>query len=231
MYFPNEKRDYCPMFSHDEIWIAIDKLANAAGYSTSGLAKKAGLDPTAFNRSKRMSPEGKPRWPSTESLAKVLSVTNVTMNEFIMFIETDHIHITTVSTTPVKKSIPVIGCVQAGGQGFFTDAGYPQGEGWDYVELPGFTPKDESTYALEVNGDSMEPLYRQGDILVVSPEAGIRRGDRVIVKTKDGQVMAKELQRQTTTKIELKSLNPAHADMVFEPQEIDWIARVLWVSQ
>ena len=219
------------MFSHNEIWIAIDKLASVAGYSTSGLAKKAGLDPTAFNKSKRMSPEGKPRWPSTESLAKILSVTNVTMNEFILFIESNHIEINLHRAAPLPKSIPVIGCVQAGGQGYFTDAGYPQGEGWDYVDLPGFTPKDESSYALEVSGDSMQPLYRDGDILVVSPEAGIRRGDRVIVKTRDGQVMAKELNRQTTTRIELKSLNPAHEDIIFSPADIEWIARVLWVSQ
>ena len=219
------------MFSHDDIWVAIDKLASATGYSTSGLAKKAGLDPTAFNRSKRMSPEGKPRWPSTESLAKILSVTNITMNEFFTYIQTDHILISTTHASPPTKTIPVIGCVQAGAAGYFTDAGYPNGQGWDYVDLPGFAPKDESTYALEVSGDSMEPLYRDGDILVVSPESGIRRGDRVIVKTQDGQVMAKELKRQTTSRIELKSLNPAHDDIIFTPQDIEWIARVLWVSQ
>lgn len=215
------------MFNHDDIWIAIDKLANVSGYSTSGLAKKAGLDPTAFNRSKRMSPEGKPRWPSTESLAKILAVTNVTMNEF-----TTYIHVETSNVkNAIKKSIPVIGCAQAGEQGFFTDAGYPQGEGWDYVDLPGFTPKDDSTYALEVSGDSMEPLYRDGDIIVLCPESNIRKGDRVVVKTTDGQVMVKELQRQTNTKIELKSLNSNHNDITFNPSQIDWIARVLWVSQ
>ena len=215
------------MFNHDDIWIAIDKLANNSGYSTSGLAKKAGLDPTAFNRSKRMSPEGKPRWPSTESLAKILAVTNVTMHEFTTYIQIETSNI----SNAVKKSIPVIGCAQAGAEGYFTDAGYPQGEGWDMVELPGFTPKDDTTYALEVSGDSMQPLYRDGDIIVVCPESNIRKGDRVVVKTTDGQVMAKELQRQTTTKIELKSLNADHNDIMLTPSEIDWIARVLWVSQ
>lgn len=219
------------MFSHNEIWVAIERLANAAGYSTSGLAKKAGLDPTAFNRSKRMSPEGKPRWPSTESLAKILAVTNITMNEFITFIHSETIEFSSRPSSSVKKGIPVIGCVQAGGAGYFTDAGYPQGEGWDHVDLPGFTPMDESTYALEVSGDSMEPLYKDGNILIVSPESSIRRGDRVVVKTKDGQVMVKELQRQTTTKIELMSLNPEHECMTFAPSDIEWVARVLWVSQ
>jgi len=212
------------MFTHDDIWVAIDRLAKSTGYSTSGLAKKAGLDATAFNRSKRMSPEGKPRWPSTESLAKILAVTNVTMNEFITYI---HVETTTILT----KSIPVIGCAQAGESGFFTDAGYPQGEGWDYVDLPGFAPKDDTTYALEVSGDSMLPLYRNGDIIVVSPEEQIRKGDRVVVKTMDGQVMAKELIKQTNQKIALKSLNIDHGDITLDPTEIDWIARVLWVSQ
>ena len=212
------------MFDHKDIWVAIDKLANDSGYSTSGLAKKAGLDPTAFNRSKRVSPEGKPRWPSTESLSKILAVTNVTMQDFITYIHVE-------STQTNAKKIPVIGCVQAGQSGYFTDAGYPVGEGWDTVELPGFAPKDNTTYALEVNGDSMEPLYRDGDIIVVCPESQIRKGDRVVVKTRDGQVMAKELLKRTATKIELKSFNPTHETIALAPSEVEWIARVLWVSQ
>jgi phage repressor protein C with HTH and peptisase S24 domain len=216
------------MFSHDDIWTAIDKLANASGYSTSGLAKKAGLDPTAFNRSKRVSPEGKPRWPSTESVAKILSVTDVTMSEFMTYIQVES---TNITTRIQRKSIPVIGCAQAGAEGFFTDAGYPQGEGWDHVDLPGFSPQDDTTYALEVSGDSMEPLYRDGDIIVVSPETAIRKGDRVVVKTRDGQVMAKELARKTTSKVELKSFNPAHDVITLPLQDVEWIARVLWVSQ
>lgn len=218
------------MFSHSDIWVAIDRLAKSAGYSTSGLARKAGLDPTAFNKSKRLSPEGKPRWPSTESLAKILSVTNVTMNDFITLIEVET-YVSTVASPTITKAIPVIGYTQAGSEGYFDDAGYPLGEGWDSVELPGFTPIDDSTYALEVTGNSMEPLYREGDIIVVSPASDIRRGDRVVIRTTDGQVMAKEMVRQTTTKLELRSLNPDHNNKVFTPHDIQWIARILWVSQ
>lgn len=222
------------MFSHSDIWVAIDRLASSAGYSTSGLARKAGLDPTAFNKSKRMSPEGKPRWPSTESLAKILSVTHVTMNDFITLIEIESIHPLPDygdRRSAPAKAIPVIGYTQAGTAGYFDDAGYPHGEGWDSVELPGFTPVDDTTYALEVTGDSMQPLYREGDIIVVSPVSDIRRGDRVVVKTADGQIMAKELIRRTTTKLELRSLNPDHKDHIFTPRDIQWIARILWVSQ
>ena len=74
---------------------------------------------------------------------------------------------------------------------------------------------DEHAYALEVSGNSMEPAYRDGTIIMVSPAAPVRRGDRVVVKTKDGEVMAKELKRRTAKSIELRSFNPdaqgAHA--------------------
>ncbi len=75
------------MLTHDQIWLALDRLAKTFGYSPSGLAKQAGLDPTSFNKSKRLSPDGKPRWPSTESVAKVLAVTGATMSEFISLID------------------------------------------------------------------------------------------------------------------------------------------------
>lgn len=71
------------MLTHELIWQAIDRLAAAKGYSPSGLAKQAGLDPTTFNKSKRVSTDGKPRWPSTESIAKILAVTGATMSEFL----------------------------------------------------------------------------------------------------------------------------------------------------
>lgn len=75
------------MFTHAQIWRAIDKLAEQRGYSTSGLAKRAGLDPTTFNRSKRITRDGKPRWPSTESISKILSVTEVMLSDFVIWVE------------------------------------------------------------------------------------------------------------------------------------------------
>ena len=71
-----------PALTHDWIWQAIDALASRKDLSASALAKLAGLDATAFNRSKRFTPEGRPRWPSTESIAKILEVTGTTLDEF-----------------------------------------------------------------------------------------------------------------------------------------------------
>lgn len=77
------------MLTHEQIWKALDRLAQSNGYSSSGLAKKAGLDPTSFNKSKRHSPDGKPRWPSTESISKVLAVTGATMSDLMDLVDGD----------------------------------------------------------------------------------------------------------------------------------------------
>lgn len=208
------------MFTHDEIWSALDRLAGALSTSPSGLARSAGLDPTSFNKSKRFGANGKARWPSTESLAKVLSVANIGFEDFAAMAG-DH---------PMQgPNVPVIGLAQAGDGGFFDDSGYPVGEGWDEVRMPGRL--DDKVYALEIQGDSMWPLFRAGDRVVVAPNELVRKGDRVVVKTREGEVLAKELIKKTTTRVELKSLNPEFEDRSFHMREIDWMARIVWVSQ
>ena len=74
------------MLRHEDIWRALDKLAQEHGLTPSGLARRAGLDATTFNRSKRMSREGKLRWPSTESVAKVLDITNCSLSHLVELI-------------------------------------------------------------------------------------------------------------------------------------------------
>jgi len=210
------------MLTHADIWLAIDTLAREHGLSPSGLARRAGLDPTTFNKSKRMTREGKARWPSTESISKILQATGAGVDEFVGYILAE-------GGGRISQRLPVIGYAQAGGEGYFDDAGYPTGSGWDEVEFPGVT--DVNAYALEVSGESMVPVYRDGDLLIVSPAAGVRRGDRVVVKTVDGEVMAKELQRQSALKVELVSVNISHADCTLRTEDVAWIHRVIWVSQ
>jgi phage repressor protein C with HTH and peptisase S24 domain len=208
------------MLTHNQIWTAIDRLAARAGLSPSGLAKKAGLDPTTFNKSKRITPDGRARWPSTESVAKSLAATGVSVDAFVRLIG---------NQKQPLQSVPLIGLAQAGAGGYFDDGGFPVGKGWEEIAFP--SVNDEHAYALEISGDSMKPAYRDGDVIVVSPAAPIRRGDRVVVKTKDGEVMVKELRRKTSKSVELKSLNSEHRDRTFPMSEILWIARIMWASQ
>ena len=116
------------------------------------------------------------------------------------------------------QAVPLIGLAEAGAGGYFDDGGFPVGKGWDEIAFPAVN--DEHAYALEVSGDSMQPAYRDGTIILVSPSAPIRRGDRVVVKTTEGEVMAKELKRRTAKSIELKSLNVAHADRTLATADV-----------
>ena len=206
--------------THAQIWNALDRLAARAKLSASGLAKKAGLDPTTFNKSKRITPDGRARWPSTESVAKALAATAVSVDTFVSLI-TDH--------AGVAQAVPLIGFAEAGAGGFFDDGGFPVGKGWDEIAFPAVN--DENAYALEISGDSMIPAYRDGDVIIVSPASPVRRGDRVVVKTKRGEVMVKELKRQTAKQVELKSLNTAHPERTLSLDDVVWIARIVWASQ
>jgi len=209
------------MLTHSQIWTALDRLAAHAKLTPSGLAKKAGLDPTTFNKSKRITPEGRPRWPSTESVAKSLAATGTSVETFM----------TLLSETgkPAITNVPLIGFAEAGTGGYFDDGGFPVGKGWEEIAFPQVT--DEHAYALEISGDSMKPAYRDGDVIIVSPAAPVRRGDRVVVKTRDGEVMVKELRRKTSKTVELKSLNSEHRDRTLSMSDVLWIARIMWASQ
>jgi phage repressor protein C with HTH and peptisase S24 domain len=208
------------MLTHGQIWTALDRLAERAGLSASGLAKRAGLDPTTFNRSKRITPDGRERWPSTESVAKALAATNSSFDTFVTLIGD--------GARPVQ-SVPLLGLAEAGHGGHFDESGFPSGKAWDEAALP--AANDEHAYALEISGDSMKPAYRDGDVVVVSPGTPIRRGDRVVVKTRSGEVMVKELKRRTAKALELQSLDPGHVERTLAAADVAWIARIVWASQ
>ncbi|MBP2447550.1 S24 family peptidase [Rhizobium leguminosarum] len=233
------------MLSHDQIWGAIDRLAERHDLTPSGLARRAGLDPTSFNKSKRLSADGRLRWPSTESIAKVLDATGASVEQFLVFLRPDAGLSGQLAGPlagqvagqpdgafpPQGSSIPLLGFAQAGAGGFFDDGGFPVGHGWDVVEFPAAPAQKSGVYALEVQGESMLPLYRDGDVLIVAPGAQVRRNDRVVVRTCEGEVMAKVLLRQSPRSIELMSLNPEHANRTLELSDVDWIARIIWASQ
>jgi phage repressor protein C with HTH and peptisase S24 domain len=209
------------MLTHAQIWMAIDRLAARAKLSASGLAKRAGLDPTTFNKSKRITPDGRARWPSTESVAKSLAATGATLDQFVALIAEE--------APPPGKSVPLINFIEAGASGRFDDNGFPAGEGWDAIPFPAV--EDTHAYALEITGDSLLPAYRDGTRIIVSPAAPIRRGDRIIVKARSGGVTLRELKRKTAKTLELKSLVPHQADSMLTTEDVLWVARIVWASQ
>src|ERR1700689_4898802 len=108
------------MLTHPQIWRAIDALAARNGMSPSGLAKLAGLDPTTFNKSKRSAANGKLRWPSTESIAKILTATGASPEDFVGLLSGAE-----GRAKSRTRMVPLIGMAQAGNEGYFDDAGFP----------------------------------------------------------------------------------------------------------
>jgi len=190
--------------------------------SPSGLARAAGLDATTFNKSKRKSPEGKLRWPNTDSLARILEATGESLNGFVSLIGPS-------GGNADKRTLPMLAYNEAGRAGLFDETGLPTGRGWDEFELPAVS--ETGAYALKITGSGLEPTYRSGDLLIVSPATPIRRGDRVVIKSRKGDVAVRELVRRTGKRIELRSLNAAREDRAYAPDELRWMARIIWVSQ
>ena len=210
------------MLNHKDVWDGIDRMAAATGLSASGLARRAGLDPTTFNKSKRVNAQGKPRWPTTESISKILEATEMNLSDFVRFVGA-------AAGAGHGPRYPLIGLAKAGLGGYFDDGGLPAGAGWSEVEGPDVG--DETAYALEITGESMLPVYRPGDRIIVSPGATIARGDRVVVKTVDGEIMAKELIGKTGKETALKSINDDHDDPVLATGDVLWMHRIVWASQ
>jgi phage repressor protein C with HTH and peptisase S24 domain len=208
------------MLTHAQIWSAIDRLASRAGLTASGLARRAGLDPTTFNKSKRITAAGRARWPSTESIAKALVATETALETFVGLID---------GGGGAARPVPLIGLAEVRTGAHFGDNRFPAGDGCREIAFPMLN--DEHARALQISGRAMEPAYRDGDIIVVSPSAPLRRGDRVVVRTKTGEVLANELKRRTAKSIELKSLDGEHADRTLPMADVAWIARILWASQ
>ena len=167
------------MISHEDIWRALDLLATERGMTPSGLARAAGLDSTTFNPSKRMTSSGRPRWPGTESLARTLSATGISLEGFGRLMTghgdrlggTHHAHLMIVPFSELGQAE------------LFDESGLPSGDRWETWDFHGLA--DHHSYAVLVDSDNMEPIFRAGTVLVVSPTAAIRQHARGLLHGPD----------------------------------------------
>ncbi len=208
------------MLTHSQIWSAIDALAFRLGHTPSALAKRAGLDATTFNRSKRVSADGHPRWPSTESIAKILAATGVDIDDFMTIL-------TGSAREAAATSMPFRPLDQFDAEACDIN-GRPQGEGWDQIQTLAGGQGDH--FALGIAGDAYAPVYFDGDIIIASPSAPRRRGDKVLLLDQDGSITLAELGHATAAQIHLRGLNGAELDPR-KTSDVRLMARILWVSQ
>jgi phage repressor protein C with HTH and peptisase S24 domain len=208
------------MLSHKQIWGAIDALAARSGHSPSGLARAAGLDPTTFNKSKRLGPQGRLRWPSTESLSKVLHVTGASLDDFVSLVSKAN------GSRPPMRTVPFISMKDVQKKKVFDENGDLIAKAWDKFAFPDIS--DERAFAIEISNDVAAPVFRNGHVVVVSPSAELRKGDPVVLKADPG-CMVMRLARQTAKKLDLKSFNPSLDDLTLPREAIEWMARIVWV--
>lgn len=102
-----------------------------------------------------------------------------------------------------RACVPLISWVRAGDWAHVADLLQP-GEAYEWVET-GVTVQPH-TFALRVEGDSMEPEFAPGTILVVEPEMDAHPGDYVIAKNGDDEATFKQLVRDGAD-LYLKPLN------------------------
>ena len=193
------------MLTHRQIWAAIDALALRFDLSVSGLAKKAGLDATTFNKSKRLTGDGKERWPTTESLSKILVATQTSLDEFIRLMPYEE----------GQDSNPGFGEEE---QKAILPDSFLTGGPNDYLYLQDFE-------------DYMEPLYRAGDQLIVSIREKFKEGDRIVVKLNDGRVIPGIFKKKDKSGVKISALNIEVESLDFSHDDIDWLAKIFWVSQ
>lgn len=211
------------VLTHEWIWNAIDALARHKELSSSALARLAGLDPTAFNPSKRFTPEGRPRWPSTESISKILSATNFTLDEFTaLAAEAER------SRQPIPANVPLIGQIVNETVGGWHTFGAAIKDGLDAnakLIVGGGGP-----FAVEVADTSLEPVFRCGLTLVASSNAVSTPGDRVLIKPQGDLAVPRLLVGKTSRRLEIVSLRGDGEPIGIDRGRIDWIARIIWSS-
>jgi phage repressor protein C with HTH and peptisase S24 domain len=210
------------MLKHSDIWRAIDALAHQHGLTPSGLARKAGLDPTTFNKSKRVTASGRQRWPSTESLAKALQAAGATLDEFVGFLSES-------GGGRYSRRIAVAAQSKAATASAFNELGGPCGGAWSHILFPDMS--DPDAYAIEVEGDEYRPVLRQGALVIAAPHASVRTGDRVVVRLASGDIILAELVRRGADRIEIGPLAGGQDARTLMTDEVAAIHRILWAGQ
>lgn len=208
------------MLSHERIWTLIDALAARNGLSVSGLAKRAGLDPTTFNKSKRVAGDGRLRWPSTESLAKILEATKT---DLVDFYRIDGLERKGSGPPPIPADPPVpLPVADALGPIGFEDA--PDERAWFPVE-PG-----TSVLVVQVPA-AASGLFPAGGRLVVAADAPVDlQGARVYFRLLDGTVGAGEVRAIAKAPDGLEVWTGT-ANLHIRRDQVQFLARILWASQ
>ena len=136
------------------------------------------------------------------------------------------------------RGIPVINKVAAGYPTEFTDLDYPRTIADDYIVCPDIT--DPDAFAARVVGDSMEPEYHEGDIVIFSPQLPTPSGADCFVRLeRDNQTTLKRIyfedegsnNESPSGMIRLQPLNNAYAPRIVHREEVNGMYAAAYVMR
>lgn len=120
--------------------------------------------------------------------------------------------------------IPVVGTAQLGDDGYWHEFDSPVGHGDGYALFP---TSDKNAFGLHVQGDSMRPRFKPGEVVIIEPNKKVESGQEVCVKTTDGRVMVKVLDWRRHGMTQLSSVNEDHKPITLKDQQIEFVYRVV----
>jgi SOS-response transcriptional repressor LexA len=175
----------------------------AAGMSLREAAKASGISHGHIDDI-----EAGNKMPAFDKVMKLLRAYHADVQDFLK--ETGYLPVNVEPASMGKlRTVPVISWVTAGRWHEVSDP-YEAGIAEDWVESD---VKGSNVFALRVKGDSMEPEFVEGDIIVVNPHVSPKPGDFVIVKNEDNdEAIFKQLKKYGDTYI-LHPLNPKYPDI------------------
>jgi repressor LexA len=124
------------------------------------------------------------------------------------------------------RLVPIINKVAAGYPAEFDDLDYPVGIADDYVRCPDL--HDPNAFAVRVVGDSMEPRFTEGDIVVFSPAIEVHNGDDCFVRfATPHETTFKRVFFESENKIRLQPRNESYSPTIVDGKRINGIYRAV----
>jgi phage repressor protein C with HTH and peptisase S24 domain len=127
------------------------------------------------------------------------------------------------------RTIPVIALERLGSGECFDSAGVPNGTNWGHLDFAGTVGRE--TFGVEISGGEFDPVYRDGDTLVASRSAEIRRGDRIIIGTHAGTALVRKVVRHDADGYYVEAIGQGGQPQFVAQDQVRFAARILWVSQ
>lgn len=183
--------------------IVLKNLREQRGISQAGLARRLGVGQSAVGNWE----SGRTR-PTSKTMAKIAEYFDVSID-----------YLTGISTVmnPAKPSavrIPVLGDVAAGIPiEAVTDI-------VDYEEIDAAMARNGEYFGLRINGDSMEPRMRKGDVVIVRKQETADTGDTVVVLVNGDSATVKKI-KYGPDGITLISTNPSYDPMFYSAAEVE----------